>query len=128
MAKRRTIPLVHSLALAVAEGRSIAEWCRETGTPERTAYTWSKLDDFTSMVAEIQAQTLATAVRKLAAGTTKAAEVLIKLMDSADEKIKLQAARAVLGDYSAFDTYIDVRARLEALEGRANREPHRRKA
>lgn len=128
MGKKRTPHLLQHMAVAVAGGMSVAEWCRATGTPERTAYAWSKLDEFTAMVREIQERTLASAVRKLAAGTTKAAEVLIGLLESEDERTQLAAARAVLGDYEGFDSYIDVRKRIAILEERANREQPRRKA
>lgn len=109
-----------SLALALAAGKSVADWCAETATPERTGFLWAASDGVKALVAEIQGRILETAVRKLAAGTTAAAETLIKLLDSADERVKLRAARAVLDNYQTFETHVDLRERVAQLERNAN--------
>jgi len=117
-------PKAQRMALALASGQTIAEWATATGTPLRTAQHWASRREFQDLVDEHQAQVVSTAVRKLAAGMTRAAERLLALVDSQDERIGLRAAIAVAERYEQLHMFADLMKRIEQLEERAAHERH----
>jgi hypothetical protein len=84
------------LALELARGLTVEEAAGEVGVSLRTAYNWRTEPEFTARVKELRAEMFAQAVAKLAAVNGKAADTLAGLLDNADAKVALAAAKAVL--------------------------------
>lgn len=83
-----------------------------------TARRIAAADGFKAKVDGIQRVMLARAVGRLTGGVGKAARELVKLLDSADEKVRLTAARAILADLVSFRDSTEILDRLAALEKR----------
>jgi transposase-like protein len=84
------------VALYLAAGLSVRRAARKAGVGERTVYRWLAEDAFRQRVAELRTRLFDRAVGRLSRTSGKAAVVLKGLLDSADERVRLAAARAVL--------------------------------
>lgn len=104
-----------ALALGIARGLSVAEACRDAGLGERTGRR--RLEDraFRRRVYELRGQIISTAVGRLAAGMTEAADVLRDLLGSETEKVRLDAAKAILTTGSALRTTAETELRMEEM-------------
>jgi hypothetical protein len=116
-----------ALALALAKGQDVRAACAEAKVAERTARLWREDPAFTERVKQLQAELFAEAVAVLAAGNRKAADRLVKLVDSDNEKVSLAAARSVLEVGTSLREKLELAPRLEdhddrlaALEGKHN--------
>jgi hypothetical protein len=84
------------LAAALAAGQEVAEAARAAGVSERTAYRRLAEPEFKRHVGELRGAMVSQALGRLSDAMTAAADRLRKLVDSADEKVALGAAKAVL--------------------------------
>jgi hypothetical protein len=86
-----------ALLLPLAAGASPAEAARQAHCSERTVRRRLREPGFRARVEAMRAELIGNAVGRLAVIGTLAADTLHQLLKSADEKIKLGAARAALG-------------------------------
>jgi transposase-like protein len=107
-----------TLALALAQGRTVKDAAAEAGVSERTAYTWKSADDFRKRVEGLRAELFEAAVGKLAANSAGAADALGSLIASRNESIKLGAARIILETGARLREALELRRRLDELERR----------
>src|SRR5262245_59766580 len=85
-----------ALALALAAGTSVHAAAEQACVGRSTAFR--KLADpaFRQLVAEMRADFIAQAVGRLAHNMTRAADGLVDMLDSADERVRLRVIRALL--------------------------------
>ena len=88
------------LALAIAQGKSIAVWARKNDVPSRTAFRWATEPKVRAKIKSYHRRALGRAIGRLAARVTWAADGIVKLADEANsESVKLSALRSVFSEY-----------------------------
>ena len=88
-----------NLALAVAEGESIAAWARQNGVPERTAQRWAQDRNVRREVDACRRRALNQAIGRLTGMAMNAVDGIANLAKGADsESVQLRAWRGVLAD------------------------------
>jgi hypothetical protein len=107
------------LALAVAEGESIAAGARQNGVPERTAFYWAKDPKVRREVEACRRRVVNQAIGRLTGMTTKAADGIVTLAQEADsESVQLRAWRSILADMIAVSKFSDLEFRMSEIEER----------
>jgi hypothetical protein len=115
------------LALAVANGQSIARWANEHKVGVRTAHTWAKAPEFRSEVAELRARLLDRAIGVLARRVAANAGQINRLASKAEsEAVRLAAARAGIADLLGASRFVELRAEVEELKQQLAAERARR--
>lgn len=77
---------------ALAGGMTVSEAAEAAGMAERTAYRRWAQPEVRREVAALRAVVLQEAIGRLTVGSTRAAEVVLGLLESQDEKVRLAAA------------------------------------
>jgi hypothetical protein len=83
--------------VALASGYGVAAAARVSALSRRTIYRRLQDRDFRDRIAQIRNELLERAAGKLANQASKAARVLVKLLECPDPKVRLQAASKILG-------------------------------
>jgi hypothetical protein len=105
------------LAVAIAEGTSIATWASSNGVPERTAYRWAAEPEVRSETESIRRRALDEAIGRLARRATWAVDGIVELGENADsESVRLSALRAVMSDFIAVSNFAGLEGRVAELE------------
>ena len=104
------------LAASVASGLSVKDASEIAGCSESTAYSLSCLDEFRDEVRRLKTEAVEQAVSVLTSNATKASNALVKLLDSADEKIVLAASSKLLDRVGPLQELHELRARIDAIE------------
>jgi len=106
-----------NLALAVAEGESIAEWARQNGVPERTAQRWAQDRNVRREVDACRRRALNQAIGRLTGMAMNAVDGIANLGKGADsESVQLRAWRAVLADQMAVAKFSELEDRMTEIE------------
>jgi hypothetical protein len=106
-------------ALAIARGMSVKSAAQETRVGRRTLHRWLKEDpSFQLRVNELRAEFFSRTAGCLSELTGQAVDTLRELLASADEKVRLQAARTIFEAAGNFRDMTEWSARLSALEQR----------
>ena len=85
------------LAVAIAQGTSVAKWARATTCPERTAYRWAAEPEVRAAVEACRRRALDRAIGRMAKRATWAADGIVELAKNAEsESVRLAALRAVI--------------------------------
>jgi hypothetical protein len=117
-----------AVALAIASGRSLRQAAEQCGAGERTVKRWHAEDpSFRRRVAELRSEMFDEAVGLLSRLGGKAALVLGLLLDSASEKVRLQAARTVLDQAVRTRDLAELAAGVQELKQRLDDQDARRK-
>jgi hypothetical protein len=104
-------------ALAIARGQQVKLAAKETGVGLRTLHRWLTEDqDFRRRVGELRDELFSEAVGRLSDLAGLAADTLGDLLDSNDEKVRLQACRAVLDCGIRLREAAEWQARVAAIE------------
>ena len=104
------------LAASVASGMSVKDAAVIAGCTESTAYSISCSDEFRHEVNRLRTQAMEQAVGVLTNAATKAAQSLVKLLDSEDEKIVLSAASKLMDRVGPMQELHELRSRIDAIE------------
>ena len=104
------------LAGSVASGLSVKDASGVAGCSESTGYTISCSDEFRSEVNRLRSEAVQQAVDVLTSNVTKASIALVRLLDSADEKIVLASATKLMGMLPALQDLAELRARVDQIE------------
>ena len=105
------------LALAVAEGESIAEWARHNGVSERTAFYWAKDPKVRREVDACRRRALNPGAPGLTGMATNAVDRIANLAKGADsESVQLTAWRGVLADLMSVSKFSVLEYRMTELE------------
>jgi len=87
------------LAMAIAQGKSIAGWARQNGVPRRTAQRWATEPDVRRQVEDWRRRVLDRALGYMAGRSMWAVRGITKLGEKAEsESVQLRARRAILQD------------------------------
>jgi hypothetical protein len=106
-----------SLALAIAQGISVAAWARQNEVPKRTAYQWSKQPKVRAAVESFRSRAVDRAIGRMARNATWAADGIVKLAKDADsESVRLSAFRAILADMMAVSHFAGLERRMTQIE------------
>jgi hypothetical protein len=106
-------------ALHLAAGRTVRTAARLAHVGERTVHRWLTEPEFTRRVDALRSEMTVRASGRLTAGMTRAAAVLMRLLTSGSEPIRLAAARALLAVGPAVGEHADLMRRLTVLEAKA---------
>jgi hypothetical protein len=87
------------LALAIAQGISVAAWARASGVPSATAYRWAG-DPVVRKTAETcRRRMMEAANRRMAKHSAWAADEIVRLAKSTEsDSVKLEAFRTILAN------------------------------
>ncbi len=106
-----------SLALAIAQGTSVAAWARSNKVAKRTAYRWAKEPKVQDAVKAYRTRAVDRAIGRMAKNVTCAADGIIRLAREAEsESVKLSALRAILADMMAISNYAGLERRMSQIE------------
>lgn len=108
------------LAASVASGLSVKDASKIAGCTESTGYSLSCTDEFRNEVSRIKTEAVERAVCRLTDSAVRASDTLIRLMDSADEKVALSAAVKLLSILQPLQELAELRSRIERIESRAS--------
>jgi len=90
------------LALAIAQGKSVALWARDNQVAKRTAYRWATDPKVRRLVESCHHRALNRAVGRMARRATWASDQIAKLATGAEsESVKLRALRSIFSDVLA---------------------------
>ncbi len=109
-----------SLAVALANGSSVAAAIEVVGCSRSHGYRLSRLPEVRRRVAELRTMAASEAVGALTAASSKAVAVLVSVMDSeaAKDADKITAAKVVLSMVGPMGEIFELRSRLDAIEQR----------
>jgi hypothetical protein len=107
------------LALAIAQGISIAVWAKHNNVPERTAYRWAREPKVRAKVASYRRHVVDEALGLMSSHVTKAASGIAALAENAvSESVKLAALRAVFSNMMAVAEFSSLDERMTLIEER----------
>lgn len=106
-----------ALLAALAGGASVQAAGRLSGLSERTVYRRLQDRAFRARLNQARADMLERALGHLSRGAAEAAVTLRRLLRSADERVKLGAARSILELGAKIREGVDLAQRVAALEG-----------
>lgn len=114
MAKKNNF--AECLAVEVASGSRIREAAGVAGCSISHAYHLSIDSSFQSRVSELRSQATAQAVGKLSSAAIRAVDTLVVLLDSAEPRDRLAAAKAILATLVPLSEFGELRQRIDAME------------
>jgi thiaminase len=103
-------------AVCIASGMTTKQTAEKLGLPPGTLNHWRRHPTFKNFVNRLHDESIAQAVGKMAEALTTAADVVIKLLQSESENIKLQASDRVKEWVKLFRNDKLVLEKLETLE------------
>jgi len=113
----RTARRQEAVALLLAGGSSVRAAARRTRVGERTIHRWLREDRaFCDLIFTTRNRLFERALARLSRLGGKAARVLGKLLDDADPRIRLGAAKAILDSGKTLSEFFGLVKRVEALE------------
>jgi hypothetical protein len=105
------------LARAMAKGQSVAEWSRQSGVAQRTAYRWAKEAKFKAAVNSHRRRAIDHSVGRLTDKLASAADAIVKLSETAQsESVRLSAIKAMFGTVVAMSKFTGLEERITELE------------
>jgi hypothetical protein len=109
------------LALAVAQGESVAEWARTNEVPRRTAFRWAKEVSVRTAVESFRRRSIDRAVGRMAGRANWAVKGITTLAAGAEsESVRLRALRAMLSDMMAVAKFSGLEQRMTQIEVQLN--------
>jgi hypothetical protein len=104
-----------TLAMAVATGQTIKAAAQMAGCSEDMAYRISRSNEFKQAVSEVRAEALHAAVGVLSAAATRAAGVMVELMEDQDPKIRLAACSKLMDRIVPMTELHELRQEIQEL-------------
>ncbi len=105
------------LALAVAQGTSVAAWRARNEVPRRTAFRWAKEVSVRRAVESYRRRALDRAIGRMAKSSTWVVNEIAKLARTAEsESVRLSALRAMLKDMMAVSQFSGLEQRVVEVE------------
>ena len=112
---------LHSLASAIASGRTVRSWANDNQVSHKSAYTWAKSPECQKIVANIRRKAIDRVVGVLTRRALGAVNRVVDLgKDAISETVRLQANRAILSELISVTEFADLERRLADLERRAH--------
>ena len=105
------------IALAIAQGQSIAAWAQRNNVPRSSAFRWAKDPKVRRAVDAYRRRALDRAIGRMSSLALKAAEGISGLAKGAEsESVQLRAWRAILADHMAVCKFSNLEARVVEIE------------
>jgi phosphopantetheinyl transferase (holo-ACP synthase) len=105
------------LARAMAKGQSVAEWSRQSGVAERTAYRWAKEAKFKAAVNSHRRRAIDRSVGRLTDNLASAADAIVNLSATAQsESVRLSAIKVMFATVVAMSKFTGLEERINELE------------
>ncbi len=104
------------VAVALATGGTVREVAAVAGVGERTIRSWLKNQLFVRRVARLRAEAVAAGVNRLADGMSRATGVLMGLLNSDNDRVRLAAAKSVIELVLKARQVLELEARIDQLE------------
>jgi hypothetical protein len=125
MSRKRNDGLVGRLAVMVASGHTVTSAAKALGVIPRTAQNWARQAPFKDAVDRHRSRLVDSILGKLTRNSTKAVDVIARLMTNGENgSVKLAAARAMLDKLIEVENHAatkqqvaELKCRLSALEG-----------
>ena len=108
------------LALLIAAGKRVVDAAEEVGVSRRTAYRRHAHPEFRKKIRELRREMFDQALGTLAEAGVQAVGALKFLLGSADERVRLNAAKATLQLGVQLREQLELDQRLAALEDLGN--------
>ena len=113
----------NQLALAIAQGKSVALWASENRVPRSTAYRWAGQPEVRS-AAESRRRRAAIALGRMATRAFWESYRIAKLARVAEsEPVKLEALRSILSDGAAASDFSHLKRRMAAIKEELHEHP-----
>jgi hypothetical protein len=110
------------LALAIAQGVSVAKWARTNGVPRRTAFQWAKDPEVRKVVQGCRRRVIDQAVGQMTKLSTRAVHTIGWLSEEGDSHaIRLKASRAVLSDMIKVSKFSGLEERMTEIEDKLDK-------
>ena len=120
-------PQFHQLALAVAAGMKIRDWCEDNHVPVRTAYHWYKKDQFKQLVNEYRRRAVDRAIGKMAKNLAKAVSTIVRLIEEGqNDNVKLSAAKTLIDKLIDVESHSELKTELQQINERLTVQEKRR--
>ena len=99
-------------------GNTVIETARSVRCSKSTLYRWAALPVFQAALTAGQDATLKMIAGRLSGALDLAIDVLIEGLDSTNERVRQQAAVALLQHYAGLSEFVDLAGRVTELEHR----------
>jgi len=109
-------PKQEAAIFALLESSSMEDAAQTIGVSRTSLWAWMKIEPFQTRLMDARAELFREGMAALKGSMSKAAGVLVKLMDSRNENTRRLAAAAVLGLGLKAHESIDIEERLSRLE------------
>ncbi len=117
MSREKRTSLKSTLAAAIAEGKSSAEWASANRVAERTAQRWANDPAIRAEVETIRRAALDQAIGRMSRRVAWATEQIATLAaDAKSESVRLAALRSILIDVMAVTEFTGLEFRIAKLE------------
>jgi hypothetical protein len=105
------------LAFAIARGKSVRSWARDSKVPRATAHRWSNDPQVRKMAQAIRRRAIDRAVGQMSMRTPWVVKKMTTLAkDSDSEPMRLRALRALTADMITLSKYSGLESRMTELE------------
>jgi len=101
---------------ALLEAGTIENAALSVGVSRQSLWAWMKIEPFQARLTDARAELFREGMNALKGSMSKAASVLVKLMDSRSENVRRLAASAILGLGLKANESIEIEERLSRLE------------
>ena len=107
------------LALAIAQGVSVAAWARANEVSRRTAFSWAKDPLVRKAADSYRRRVIDQAIGRMTKQTTLAADTVISIAkEAASDSVRLRAARSLYLDMITVSKYSGLETRVTEIEDR----------
>jgi hypothetical protein len=97
---------------------SIDEACRQSGRSKSTAHKWLKQPAFRAALKQAQDEAFSDGIARIKGNVTKAVDVLVELLESEDNQIRIRAAENVIEYAVKLNHNDELERRIAGLEER----------
>jgi hypothetical protein len=105
------------LALAIAQGKTVALWARDNHVPRSTAFRWASQREVRATVELCRRRSRDRALGRMVRRVNRASDQLAGLAGVAEsEWVKLRALRSIFCDVVAVSKLSDLERRMAAIE------------
>jgi hypothetical protein len=103
-------------AVRLASGSTVVDAAAAAGVTRRRVYAWLRQPAFNRRLQAIRDQVLSESIGRLVGSCAAAADTLRSLLDGADPRLQLSAARAIIAAAIKGREHVDGEARLREEE------------
>ena len=109
-------PKQEAAIFALLEAGTIESAALSVGVSRTSLWAWMKIEPFRNRLTDARAELFREGMSALKGSMSKAAGVLVKLMDSKSENVRRLAASAILGLGLKANETVEIEERLSRLE------------